>query len=73
MRDRAGSAIANDGEFFMPINLYHEYMYYTSISHNMDNVSTDYHLTLDSPFNNNTGEYCRHCTGYLFYVTTEET
>ena len=73
MKDRAGHVNKNDGEFFIPIDIYKEYTAYTTFNSNMDNVTTDYHLTLNSPLNNGTGkEYCMSCTYEKFEVTTEE-
>ena len=73
MKDRAGHANKNDGEFFMPIDIFKKYISDTTINFNIDNVTTDHHLTLNSPLNNGTGiKYCKHCTYEKFEVTTEE-
>lgn len=71
MKTRAGMVKANDGEFFMPIDLYKKWMSDTTINFNMDKVTTAHHLTLNAPKNNNTGKiYCTTCTYYKFNVTT---
>ena len=49
MKKRAGMVKANDGEFFMPIDLYKKYMSDTTISSNMDKVTSAHHLTLNDP------------------------
>ena len=74
MQNRAGNVMdREDGEFFMPIDIYKKYVLYTVINFNMDNVTTDHHLTLNSTPNNGTGiKYCRGCTYEKFEVTTEE-
>ena len=71
MRKRAGSVNRNDGEFFMPIDLYKKWMYDTMVNFNMDKVTSAHHLTLNAPKNNGTGKYyCTKCTYYKFDVTT---
>ena len=72
-RAKAGSAkkAKNDGEFFVPIDIYLKYVAYTQINFNMDNVTEAHHLTLNAPKNNKTGKYfCSDCTWYKFNVTT---
>jgi hypothetical protein len=63
MRKRAGSVVGNDGEFFMPIDLYRKHFKSTSVSYNMDKVTSAHHLTLNGP-KKQTGQhiYCANCS-----------
>ena len=71
MRKRAGLVKANDGEFFMPINLYRTNFESTSVSYNMDNVTSAHHLTLNGPKKQTgTSVFCPTCSIHKYNITT---
>ena len=64
--------MADDGEFFVPIDIFKEYVGYSQVNFNMDNVSRAYHLTIGDEKNNGTGKvYCFDCTYHKFEIVSE--
>ena len=72
LREDAGSVVSNDGEFFIPINLYKSQVGYTQINFNVDKISRTHHLTLNDERNNGTGtRYCKQCTRHIYAIKSE--
>ena len=72
LRRQAGSAVANDGEFFMTVADYRLHVSYTKINFNADNLSRAHHLTLGDAENNSTGTYfCKECTAHSYTLTSD--
>ena len=72
LRQQAGSVVANDGEFFMPIEKFHSQVGYTQINRNVDNISRAHHLTIGDERNNGTGKnFCLHCTRHVYAIKSE--